>query len=179
MSCTPTAKECLLKQRPGILFSIRRLLILSTVRVCVRQETLCMECWFEGAVSHRSHHNNKGKTGRCYTSSQASDKQTPCAAHFPPIRSRRRSYPMSLPSCSLLDTFVLWLHRCRGSAGKREATTSIADEEERGGEAASISITPIKGQGHHEERLLFYYWMGAAGKCTTRDKRPNTMISPP
>lgn len=73
--------------------------------------------------------------GRCYTTSATPDKQTPCAAHFPPIRSRRRSCPMCLPSHSLLDTFVLWLDRCRGSAVKcarREPTTSITDKERSG-----------------------------------------------
>lgn len=136
------------------------------------------------------HHNNKGKWGGVNTTSATPDMQTPCAAHFPPIRSRRCSCPMSLPSHSLLDTFVLWLDRCRGSAVKcarREPTTSITDKERSGCEHPHH--THFQGEGEKnvtekrdDEELFLYiyiYWMGAAGKFTTRDKRPKTMISPP
>lgn len=128
--------------------------------------------------------------GRCYTTSPAPDKQTPCAAHFPPIRSRRHSCPMSLPSRSLVDTFVLWLDRCRVGGALLTAPTESPQQASQTsrGEAANIHITPMKEGGEEknvtekrdgEECFVFYYWMGAAGNFTTRNKHPKTIISPP
>lgn len=103
----------------------------------------------EPAVASPVAPQQQGKMGRCYTTSAAPDKQTPCAEHFPPIRSRRRSCPKSLPSRSQLDTFVLWLDRCRpGECGgavkraRRVPTTSARDKERSGGKQAHHTHKP-------------------------------------
>lgn len=157
MDWTPIPKQCLLKLRTRILFSTCRDIAFyplfykkkKTTRTdwekrdgkseCACHKTLCISLGEQSAGINGLEPvvapQQQGKMGRCYTTSATPDKQTPCAAHFPPIRSRRRSCPMCLPSHSLLDTFVLWLDRCRGSAVKcarREPTTSITDKERSG-----------------------------------------------
>lgn len=136
----------------------------------------------EPAVASPVAPQQQGKMGRCYTTSAAPDKQTPCAEHFPPIRSRRHSCPKSLPSRSQLDTFVLWLDRCRpgecGGAVKRAhrvPTTSARDKERSGGEQAHHTHKPGTETRDREKRdneyrvFLFLLMEGAAGNSTTRD----------
>jgi len=163
--------------------------------VCVYHKTLSISlgeqnAGFEPAVPHQWHHNNRGKWGGVTPPHQPPTSRLHVPRIFPQLEADAADAPQACRAAQCQTRLFCGSTAAGGALLNAPTDSPQQASQTRRREAMNIYSTPIKEGGRErknmaekrddEEHLFFlYYRRGAAGKITTRDKRPKTMISPP